>query len=80
MRDQQAAVEQPCPQCGSALISAPAEWWQCSEKSCPYEMTTAAYELYVELSEFADRDPEAFFEVVRAHRDETRALEPAWLR
>lgn len=43
-------------------------------------MTTAAYELYVELSEFADRDPEAFFEVVRAHRDEMRALEPVWLR
>ncbi|MEJ8651534.1 hypothetical protein WKI65_26500 [Streptomyces sp. MS1.AVA.3] len=43
-------------------------------------MTTDAYALYVELSAMVERDPESFFEVVRAHRDEMRALEPAWLR
>ncbi|WP_267959237.1 hypothetical protein [Streptomyces sp. NRRL S-1813] len=43
-------------------------------------MTADAYALYAELSATVERDPAAFFEVVRAHRDEMRALEPAWLR
>ncbi|MFI0218833.1 hypothetical protein [Streptomyces lydicus] len=43
-------------------------------------MTAEAYAVYAELSEFAERDPDAFFAVVRGYRDEVRALEPAWLR
>lgn len=70
----------PCPQCGDPLVSAPADWWQCSSDDCPYEMTLEAYKLYAELSAMVERDPEAFFKIVRAHRDEMRALEPAWLR
>ncbi|MFI7099014.1 hypothetical protein ACIBK8_06620 [Streptomyces sp. NPDC050161] len=43
-------------------------------------MTAEAYVLYAELSDLFERDPEGFFEIVRAHRDAARALEPAWLR
>lgn len=70
----------PCPQCGGSLASASADWWRCAADGCPYEMTADAYALYAELSAMVARDPAAFFEVVRAHRDEMRALEPAWLR
>lgn len=70
----------PCPQCGSALAIAPSEWWRCSADGCPYEMSAEAYALYVELTEMFERDPVAFFAIVRAHRDAVCALEPAWLR
>ncbi|MCB5910212.1 hypothetical protein [Streptomyces pinistramenti] len=70
----------PCPQCEGSLVSAPADCWRCAADDCPYEMTAEAYVLYAELSDLFERDPEGFFEIVRAHRDAARSLEPAWLR
>ena len=69
-----------CPQCGSDLVAASPDWWRCFAERCSYELTADAYSLYATLSELFDRDPDAFFQVVQAHRDELRALEPAWMR
>ncbi|PNE35926.1 hypothetical protein AOB60_37740 [Streptomyces noursei] len=80
VRDEQACVAQPCPRCGSRLVSATGVWWRCRSGVCPYEMPGEAYKLYCELSEMVDRDPEAFFKIVSAYRSEVRALEPAWMR
>lgn len=81
LRDLEAAVAPlPCPQCGGTLISASVEWWQCSSGACPYEMTAEAHDLYAELLAMIDDDPDGFFAIVQAYRDEVRALEPAWLR
>ncbi|WP_329143399.1 cyclodeaminase/cyclohydrolase family protein [Streptomyces sp. NBC_01456] len=43
-------------------------------------MTAEAHDLYAELLAMIDDDPDGFFAIVQAYRDEVRALEPAWLR
>lgn len=80
VRDEYACVDQPCPRCGSPLVSTTGVWWWCRSGVCPYEMPEAAYKLYCELSEMVERDPEGFFKIVNAYCSGLRALEPAWLR
>ncbi|MFG2138066.1 hypothetical protein [Streptomyces sp. NPDC048650] len=80
MRHESARLTAPCPQCGGVLTSIPHEWWHCSQDGCPYEINGDAHGLYVRLSEAFEADPDGFFTMVRAHRDEVRALDPVWVR
>ncbi|MFI1740393.1 hypothetical protein [Streptomyces sioyaensis] len=81
VRDEQASIAAPpCPQCGVQLVGSTSDWWQCAAVHCPYEMPDEAYRLYVSLCALFESAPEKFFELVRGHHDEVRALEPAWLR
>lgn len=67
-----------CPRCTAHICATGSDWYRCL--ACGYEIQEDAARLYTDLTEAFEKDPGAFFENVRRHRDYVRALEPVWQR